>query len=143
MAMGTVTATNLSGGTGNVQFQEKGDFTQIRKMALTTSLASGDVIIGPSIPADCTLVDVSVDVSDIDTDGTPLVAFTVGITGTAAKFITTSAAGTTGGIERMNAVGCLGYTPTADTPVLVTMTASAATAAAGTMYIAVTCTRNP
>lgn len=141
MAMGTVTATDLNGYTGNVQFQEKGDFTMIRKASLTTDLASSDVITGPSIPAGCSLVNVVVSITDVD-DATSF-AMTVGRSGSTAAFIASNTIGRTGGIARMDVAGSLGYTPTSDTPVIVTITATAGTPAAGTIIIAVTCTRVP
>lgn len=141
MVMGAVTATDLNGYTGNVQLQENGVFAQIRKMAVTTSLANTDVITGPSIPAGCALVDVIVDCTDIDSATS--FTFTVGISGTAAKFISTSTVGQATGIARMNVGAALGYLPTSDTPVILTVTATAGTPVAGTITIAVLCTRNP
>ncbi len=141
MAMGTVTSLNVrTSGAMGVQFQEKCDFTQISTAALTTALDAADIIVGPSIPANCSLVDVTVDVTDIDS--ATGVLFTVGITGTTAKFISSSSVGQTGGIARMNVAGALGYTPTADTPVIVTVTVVATTPVAGTMKIGVRCTAN-
>lgn len=141
MAIGTVTATALNGGVGNVQMQESGDFTQIREYSLSTSLAITDVITGPSIPANCSLVNVVISITDVD-DATSF-AMTVGRSGSTAAFIASNTIGRTGGIARMDVAGSLGYTPTADTPVLVTITATAGTPAAGTIRIGVTCTRNP
>lgn len=141
MAMGTVTATDLNGGTHGVQFQEKGDFTQIVTMAVTTSLAINDVITGPSIPAGCSLVDCIVDLTDIDSASS--FSWTLGRSGSAAAFIGTNTTGRSAGIARMDVAAALGYTPTSDTPVLLTVTATAGTPVAGTIKIGVTCTRNP
>lgn len=141
MAMGTVTATDLSGGTHGVQMQEKGDFTQIVTMAVTTALAITDVITGPSIPANCSLVDCTVDLTDIDSATS--FSWTLGRSGSAAAFIGTNTTGRSAGIARMDVAAALGYTPTSDTPVLLTVTATAGTPVAGTINIAVTCTRNP
>lgn len=141
MAMGTVTATDLSGGAHAVQVQENGVFVQIVTASVTTALAITDIITGPSIPANCSLVDVVVDFTDIDSATS--FACTVGITGTTAKFISSDTTGRAGGIARMNVAGALGYTPTSDTPVLLTVTATAGTPVAGTIKMAVHCTRNP
>jgi hypothetical protein len=141
MAMGAVTATDLDGNTHAVQFQEKCDFTQIVKMAVTTGLASTDVITGPTIPAGCSLVDCIVDLTDID--GATSLSWTLGRSGSAAAFIGTNTTGRSAGIARMDVAAALGYTPTSDTPVILTITATAGTPVAGTIKIGVTCTRNP
>jgi hypothetical protein len=142
MAMGTVAATNIkTGGAQNVQWQEKGVYVQVTSAAVTTGLATNDIITGPSIPAGAYLVDILVDVTDID--GATTAAFTVGIVGTTAKFISSSTAGQAGGIARMNVAAALGYSPAADTPVILTMTAGPATPVAGTIKIAVFCTNTP
>lgn len=141
MPMGTVTATDLSGGVHGVQFQEKGDFTQIVTASVTTALAITDVITGPSIPAGCSLVDCIVDMTDID--GATSLTWTLGRSGSAAAFIATNTTGRSAGIARMDVAAALGYTPTSDTPVILTITATAGTPVAGTVKIGVTCTRNP
>lgn len=142
MAMGTVAATNIkTSGTQNVQWQEKGVFAQITTAAVTTALASTDVITCASIPAGAYLVDIIVDLSDID--GASSFSMTCGISGTAAKFIATNTAGRTGGIARMDVASALGYSPTSDTPVLITITATAGTPVAGTIKTCVLCTASP
>lgn len=140
----TVTATNIKTTSApEPQWHEHGGIVQIVTAAVANTLAQNDTIVGPSIPAGCYLTDVIVDATDLDSDGTPTVAFTVGIAGSLAKFISASAVATTGGIARMNVAAAAGYVPAADTPVLLTITATATAPEAGTIKMAVLYTQAP
>ena len=138
-------ATNvLSGAVETPKYVEIGIITEIYTVALTTALANGDTIFGPTMPAGCYLMDVKVDVDQLDTNGTPLIAFEAGYTGALAAFIASgNATARTGGIQPANVHGTVGFTAATNTQVLVTVTAAAATAAAGTMRIALSYTASP
>jgi hypothetical protein len=125
-----------------VKYVQTGVVTEIYSAAVTTSLAANDTITGPSIPANCTLLDVILDADDLDT-GTPAIKFDVGVSGTAAKFISASTVAQGGGVQHANVAGTVGYTPTSDTAVIAKVNTAAATAAAGTVRLAIVYTASP
>lgn len=137
MAMGNVSAVNILTGTPEVaKYIETGTPVEIWRMAVTTALASGDTIAGPILPANCYLVDCTVDCGAIGTGAT----FTVGYQGAPAAFIS---AGAVNAVSHANVSGALGYTATTPTQILLTMTGTAGTPAAGTIRIAVEYTASP
>ena len=143
MALGTVTMTDvLSGAVEKVKYIETGTATEIYSAAVSTSLASGDLLVGPSIPAGCYLLDVKIDNTTIDSAGSPAITATAGISGTLAKFISTVTLGVTSP-RGINVGGNVGYSPTVDTPVLIAITNTAGTAVAGTITCSVAYTASP
>jgi hypothetical protein len=140
--MATIQAVNiLTGTTEGVKYNATGITNELWTAALTTGYASGDVISGPTIPAGMYVTDVAVSVTDIDSATSAL--FTVGYSGAAAAFISSSSVGQTGGIARANVAGAIGFTATTNTTVLVTSTATAGTPVAGTINISVNYTASP
>jgi len=135
--MGNVVARNLYSGTAEgPKYVEVGTPVEIWRMAVTTALASGDTIAGPIIPAGTYLVDVTVDCGAIGTGAT----YTAGYQGSAAAFIS---AGAQNAISHANVSGAVGFTAATNTQVLVTMTGTAGTPAAGNITIAVEYTASP
>ncbi len=121
-----------------------GETTQIYVAALTTALANGDTILGPVVPAGQFMSGVTIDVDALDSNGTPTLAFEVGIAGTPAKFIATgNTTARAGGIQSANVAGTNGTKFAVDTAILVTITAGPATAVAGNMRIKATYTASP
>jgi len=137
------TMTQLDGSALRVQWQEKGVQTQFATVTVADTAGAADTFVGPSIPAGHSLVGIILSSTDIETDGTPTVTLSVGITGTLGKFIASSTIGQASGIARMSVGASLGYTPTSDTPVIVSITDAATAAAEGTIKLAVRTTRNP
>ena len=126
-----------------VKSMPQGVISNICSAAVTTSLAANDTLTGPSIPAGAYLVDVLLMSTDLDTAGSPTITLDVGISGSAAKFISASTVGQTGGVARMGLTTGLGYSPTSDTPVIVTVNAAGTTKAAGTVTLAILYTNSP
>ncbi|MDE2471248.1 MAG: hypothetical protein KGL35_21570 [Bradyrhizobium sp.] len=134
----------LSGQTELPKYNPTGAQVAIYTVALTTALANGDTIEGPVIPAGSYLQDIIVDTDQLDSNASATIAFESGYTGHLAAFI---ASGNTtaraGGIAHANVAGVVGATFPSDTQVLVTLTAGAATAKAGTMRICAVYTASP
>jgi hypothetical protein len=86
---------------------------------------------------------VTIDCDQLDTNGSPTIKLNVGISGTAAKFISQSTVAQAGGIATASVAGTVGYSPTTNTPVIVTVQTAGATKAAGTIRIAVRYTASP
>lgn len=137
MAMGAVQAVNIqTGAREGAKYVQIGTPVEIWTAAVTTALASGDTISGPILPANNYLVDLTVDCGAIGTGAT----YTVGYTGQPAAFLSAGAVNTVG---HANVSGALGFTATTPTTILLTMTGTAGTPAAGTIRIAIEYTASP
>ncbi len=142
--MATWTATNvLTGAVETPKYVEIGVVTEIYSVALTTALANGDTILGPVLPAGCYITDVVVDSGALDSNGTPTIAFEAGYTGALGAFIAGSTVAQHGGVQFANVAGTMGFTASANTQILVTITTGAATAEAGTLRIRLSYTASP
>lgn len=143
--MATFIATDvLTGAVEVTKYVEIANVTEIYTIALPTTIVSGDTIKGPTIPAGNYLVDVIVDVDDLDSNGSPTIAFEAGYTSHLGAFIATgNTTAQAGGVQHANVAGTVGFTATTDTQILVTLTASPATGQAGTMRIAAVYTASP
>lgn len=104
-------------------------------VAIPSTYAINNWFVGPIVPRGALLLDVIVDVTDIDTGGSPLVTMATGVAGTPAAYIAASTTPRTGGRMRADVVGALPAVMTADTELRATIIAAAATAAAGTVTI--------
>ena len=142
--MANTNMTNVLTGTAPVvKSFPVGVTSNICSAATTTSLAANDTLTGPSIPAGAYLVGVTLMSTDIDSNGSPTVLFDVGISGSATKFISGSNIGQAGGVATMGGTTGLGYSPTTDTPVIVTCNTAAATKVAGTVTLGIFYTNSP
>src|SRR5271165_4558910 len=127
-------ATNvLTGAVEGPKYTEIGTIDEIWSVALTTALASGDTIFGPTMPAGCYLTNVTVDTGSLDSSTG--ITFEAGYTGHLAAFIAGSTVGQGGGIQGANVPGTVGFTATTNTQILVTTTHVATTPVAATMVI--------
>lgn len=105
---------------------------------IAAALVINDVIQGPLIQAGSVVVDVMVVVSDLDTNGTPLITLDVGYGGDPDYFIAASTAGQTGGVIRATAVTALPLVLTTNDTIDVLVKAAPATGATtGTVTITV------
>jgi hypothetical protein len=140
--MATITAVNILTSAVEVpKYVEVGNVSELYTAAVTTALASGDIIVGPVLPAGCFLVDMIVDTTDIDSGS--VVTFTGGYASHTADWIASSTLGQTGGIVHANVAGALGFTATTNTTSLVTFTNTPGTAVAGTVKIGLVYTASP
>ncbi len=106
-------------------------------VTIPSTVAQNDIITGPIVPKGALLLDVILDITDIDTGGSPTATVQVGVTGTAAAYIGTNNAPRTGGRARADVAGALPAVMTADTTIIATLNGAIATAAAGTATITV------
>lgn len=147
--MATWTMTNvLTGAVELPKYNDTGMIVEQYQVTLTTALANGDTIVGPTLPAGCYLSNVKVDTKSLDS-GSGIV-FKVGYTGALAAFITGSTVGQAGGIQSANVAGTVGFTyapgsppiPT-NCPILATITTGAGTAVQGNFVMEITYTASP
>lgn len=83
------------------------------------------------IPKNSRLVRTSFRADDADSNGTPNIAFSVGDAGNAARYLSASTIARTGGSVQTTLDGALNFVFTQDTPIILTITAAAATQTAG------------
>ncbi len=135
-------ATNiLTGAIELPKYIQIGVFDQMWSVALTTALANGDTILGPTLEAGLFLSSVKIAVADLDSGGGIL--FEVGYAGSPAAFITPTTIGQTGGIVSLNVPSGLGFTSAVNTQIVVTITHAATVPVAGTMVIELSATASP
>lgn len=100
---------------------------------LTTDLAVNRTIGLCVVPAGFVVTGATTVITDVDTNGTPTHAFSVGIAGTPALIHAIATTGQAGGTLTTLAAAGLYFKFAADTEVILTTTTAAATAAAGTL----------
>lgn len=106
--------------------------------ALSAALALNDVIQMVTVPAGATILNVILATTDLDTNGTPTIALTVGDGSDADRFITASTVGQAGGVANLNASTGAGYKYSATDTVDVTVATGPATGAtSGTVSLTV------
>lgn len=99
---------------------------------LTTDLALNRTVGLCTAPAGFVVTGVSFVISDVDTNGTPTHAYSIGVSGTPALITAIATTGQAGGTNSTLAAAGLYFKFTADTEIIMTTTTAAATAAAGT-----------
>lgn len=105
-----------------------------RRVALaTTDLTTGSVVEAFMVPAGFTVTGIIAVASDMDSNGSPTLALSVGDSGSSTRHLSSSNIGQAGTSTQTLAATGLLYTYTADTKILVTATTGSATAAAGTL----------
>jgi hypothetical protein len=104
----------------------------------TTDLATGSVVEAFIVPAGFTVTGIIAVSTDMDSNGSPTAALSVGDAGSSVRFLSSSVipqAGTT--TQTLASTGLL-FAYTADTKILCTMTTGSATAVAGTVDLYLT-----
>lgn len=98
----------------------------------TTALGVGDIIKLFRIPAGAKVLSVLTKADDADSNGSPTIAFNLGDTGSANRYLSASNIAQAGGIAE-SAIGAAfkGYEYTADDTIQIAITAAAATQTAG------------
>lgn len=105
-----------------------------RRVALaTTDLVTGSIVEAFMVPAGFTVTGIIAVASDMDTNGSPTLALSVGDSGSSVRHLSSSTIGQAGTTTQTLASTGLLYNYTTDTKILVTATTGSATAAAGTL----------
>jgi hypothetical protein len=112
----------------------------VKAFRATIALVAGDLTLNAvhgalDLPAGVEVLGGAIWATDMDTNGTPLVAFHVGDAADADRYFVSSTVGQTGTVSTAMAVTGYGNVTTAKTRVNVTVSAAAATAAAGTLNV--------
>lgn len=110
-----------------------------RRVSLaTTDLATGSVVEAFIVPAGFTVTGIIAVATDMDSNGSPTIAISVGDSGSSTRFLSSSNIGTNGSSTTTLASTGLLFAYTTDTKILVTMTTGSATAVAGTLDLYLT-----
>jgi hypothetical protein len=107
------------------------------EVAVTTALSTSDTLNMFDLPAKARIVMAVLESDDIDTNGTPTVTLNVGDSGSATRLFSASTVGQAGTASTALAVTGVGYKTTATTRIKIVPQANPATAAAGTIRLAV------
>jgi len=101
-------------------------------------LATGAVVAAFRVPAGFTVTGIIAVASDMDTNGSPTLALSVGDAASGTRYLSSSTIGQAGTTTQTLASTGLLFAYTADTDILVTATTGSATAAAGTLDLYLT-----
>ena len=112
--MATVTAARAAASQPVKDSMNDGVVSVVGVYSVTANPTAADVIQMVPVPRGARILDVILSATDMDSNGTPTVAYTVGDGGSANRFITTSTIGQAGGVARLNAQGGHLYTFAAD-----------------------------
>jgi hypothetical protein len=147
--MATWQGVNINTGTVELpKYNAEGVFEEIYIAAVGTTLASGDVILGPIVQAGLFVTNVKAAVDKLDSASSGAFTFEVGYinsgTTTAAAFIATgNTTGQAGGIASANVPASYGQTFTNNVTIVATITNAAGTAVAGNFRLGVSSTASP
>lgn len=101
----------------------------------TPTLHTNDTITMATIPAGVTVLQVLLDCDSLDSNGSPTIKLNVGDAGNTSRYISQTTIAQAGGYQVPNVNGGTGYSPTVNTPLLVTVQ----TGATGTVPASATC----
>lgn len=127
--------------TGAVARARVGTNTIVSTFTLTAALVLNDVIKFCKIPKGACIVDLTLYSADVDTGGAPAITYNLGDTASAARFLSASTIGRTGGFVELSGMvaGVLGYTYTVDDTLQIVVAAGPQTGAtSGTIVLAAT-----
>jgi hypothetical protein len=107
-------------------------------LSVTANPTAADVVQLLKVPKGAIILDLHVVASDMDTNGTPLMTFSIGYGGSTAYWISTSTVAQAGGVARPTALTARPLTMTDEDTIDLLWVAAAATFAAGTIDLVVT-----
>lgn len=112
-------------------------YCQRFKITTTAALTTSDVLQFGYLPKYARVVDAWVKASDLDTNGTPTLAFNIGDAADVDRLFAATTAGQAAGTTRMSATTGFGYRYDDETLITGAPSTNAATGAAGTLELAV------
>jgi hypothetical protein len=105
------------------------------KVTIGAALTTSDVIQFGYLPKFARVVDATVKATDMDTNGTPTLAFNIGDAGDVDRLFAATTAGQAAGITRMTAATGFGHRYDDETLITGAPSTNAATGAAGTLEL--------
>jgi hypothetical protein len=104
-----------------------------RVTLLAADLVAANVVAAFKVPAGFTVTGIIAVATDMDSNGSPTLALSVGDSGSSVRHLSSSTIGQAGTTTQTLATTGLLYQHTAETEILVTVTTGSATAVAGTL----------
>ncbi|MES2904410.1 MAG: hypothetical protein V4696_09525 [Pseudomonadota bacterium] len=104
-------------------------------LTITAALTTADVLQFGYLPKYARVVDALLEASDMDTNGSPTLAFNIGDAGDVDRLFAASTAGQAAGITRMTLATGFGYRYDDETLITGAPSTNAATGAAGTLAL--------
>jgi hypothetical protein len=134
--MATYNSTNIQNKTGVSSGSIAGMVhCAYAEVVTTAALTTADTLNFFDLPPNARVIAATLESTDIDTNGTPLIALNVGDSGSATRFFAASAVGQAGTASVASAVAGLHYKTTAKTRIVCVPSANAATGVAGSVYL--------
>lgn len=132
--------THSGAAAGVTLFEGRGNQLSVmhNQLSIAANPVVNDIVEAVRIPKNSVVVDIMVVVSDMDTNATPTLAFSVGYGADDDYFIVGTTIGQTGGVARANAVTAKPLNFTEEDTIDIKWTGAAATFAAGTVDLIVT-----
>lgn len=134
--MATYNSSNITSKTGVSAGGPAGNvLVAYAEVVTTAALTTADFLYFFDLPANARVLSATLEATDMDTNGTPLLTLNVGDAGSATRFFSASTVGQAGTAAVASAVAGLHYKTTAKTRIVAVPAANAATGVAGSVYL--------
>lgn len=136
--MATYNSSNIQNKTGVASVAASGVVhCAYAEVVTTAALTTSDTLNFFDLPPNARIVGATLEATDLDTNGTPLLTLNIGDSGSATRLFSASTVGQAGTAAAATAVGGLHYKTTAKTRIVGVPAANAATGVAGSVYLSV------
>jgi hypothetical protein len=126
---------------GQMPIPSHGDASSLKcqrfVVSVTAALTTSDAIEFGYLPDYARVIDAYVEATDMDTNGTPTLAFNIGDSGDVDRLFAATTAGQAAGVTRMSAATGFGHRYDAATLITGAPSTNAATGAAGTLALTI------
>lgn len=136
--MATYNSTNIASKTGVASVASAGVVhCAYAEVVTTAALTTSDTLNFFDLPPNARIVSATLEATDLDTNGAPLLTLNIGDSGSATRYFSASTVGQAGTAAAASAVAGLHYKTTAKTRIVGVPAANAATGAAGSVYLSI------
>lgn len=134
--MATYNSTNIQNKTGVSSGAIAGMVhAAYAEVVTTAALTTADTLNFFDLPPGARILSMTLEATDLDTNGTPLLTLNIGDSGSASRYFSASTVGQAGTAAVASAVAGLHFKTTAKTRIVGVPAANAATGAAGSVYL--------
>lgn len=136
--MATYNSTNIANKTGVASVAAAGVVhCAYAEVVTTAALTTSDTLNFFDLPPNARVISATLEATDLDTNGAPLLTINVGDAGSATRYFSASTVGQAGTAAVASAVAGLHYKTTAKTRIVGVPAANAATGVAGSVYLSI------
>lgn len=134
--MSTYNSANVANKTGVAAGGSAGTtLAAYAEVAVTAALTTADTLNFFDLPANARVLSMTLEATDLDTNGSPTLAINVGDAGSANRYFAASTVGQAGTAAVASAVAGIGFKTTAKTRIVGVPSTNAATGVAGTVSL--------